>query len=649
MTASALVLVASASAALAAPPTVWDFNPASPLAASAGPGVLTYRGNTGSVVQTRSASQFGIPLPPGGDTGVMLVPTLSAAQGLALDHASPPNGVHLGDGWVSNYTIAFDLLIPSSSFAAARSLFNTNPNNANDGDAFITNGRVGLNGFFNGQLAANTWHRVVIVVGAADGEGMSQTYIDGVFVGGQGGTGSGISGGRWGLFAQAGVDLVLFGDDNGQTAPVYVSSMMFVDERLSQSEAAAFGGPTASGLRFAGAPGPLPARSIPCGGITAHRGNSGDAPENTLAAIDQAIALGSNAIEMDVHLSAGGTVVLMHDSTVDRTTNLSGSVGSFTPAQLGLADAGSWFDDRYAAERVPTLAQALLRMKGTGVIPYLDVKQSGMAPGIKAALQQAGMTEQDIWLWAYNRTNVAEFNAVFTLPKIVVGEIPRTPAQFAELRALNVVGLDLGYTSYTGGSVDAAWNAQANAEGFFTSGYTVVTPDVARTLILMGVDYVETDFPGMVAGLGVGPAITQQPADARACAGGQAGFVVSSPDAESFRWRRDGVVLTDGVQPSGSTIAGSATRTLLVLNATAADQGLYDCVAGNACTTTLSASRSLTICLADLDCSGDVDLADFFTFFGCYDAGGACADIDGVPGVDLADFFTFFAGFDAGC
>jgi glycerophosphoryl diester phosphodiesterase len=87
-------------------------------------------------------------------------------------------------------------------------------------------------------------------------------------------------------------------------------------------------------------------------------------PENTLAAFKGAIDAGAQMIELDVCLSKDRHLVVIHDETVDRTTNGSGAVKMLTLAQLRQLDAGSWFDPRFNAERLPTLAEVLDAVKG---------------------------------------------------------------------------------------------------------------------------------------------------------------------------------------------------------------------------------------------------------------------------------------------
>jgi glycerophosphoryl diester phosphodiesterase len=96
----------------------------------------------------------------------------------------------------------------------------------------------------------------------------------------------------------------------------------------------------------------------------AHRGASARAPENTLAAFREAIRLGADAIELDVQLSADGVPMVIHDETVDRTTNGHGRVASFASRDLRRLDAGAWFSSRFKGERIPTLEEALECARG---------------------------------------------------------------------------------------------------------------------------------------------------------------------------------------------------------------------------------------------------------------------------------------------
>lgn len=109
---------------------------------------------------------------------------------------------------------------------------------------------------------------------------------------------------------------------------------------------------------------PAPARPH----IIAHRGASAAAPENTLAAFRRALAISVDAVELDVHLSSDGEPVVIHDPSLGRTTEGSGLVKDLTVAALRRLDAGRWFGEQFAGERIPTLAEALEILRTMRVI-----------------------------------------------------------------------------------------------------------------------------------------------------------------------------------------------------------------------------------------------------------------------------------------
>ena len=97
--------------------------------------------------------------------------------------------------------------------------------------------------------------------------------------------------------------------------------------------------------------------SLPQPVIFAHRGASAHAPENTLSAFELALIQGADAIELDVKLSSDGHVVVIHDSTVDRTTGVHGRVKDLSVAELRALDAGSFFSNKFGAEKIPMLEE----------------------------------------------------------------------------------------------------------------------------------------------------------------------------------------------------------------------------------------------------------------------------------------------------
>ena len=113
--------------------------------------------------------------------------------------------------------------------------------------------------------------------------------------------------------------------------------------------------------------------------VIAHRGLSGLAPENTVVAFRKAIEAGADMIELDVHLSRDGQVVVIHDDTLDRTTGVRGKVAAYSLDQLKQYDAGSWFNPQFAGERIPTLKEVLDLARGR--IPvHIELKKGDTGP-----------------------------------------------------------------------------------------------------------------------------------------------------------------------------------------------------------------------------------------------------------------------------
>jgi len=130
-------------------------------------------------------------------------------------------------------------------------------------------------------------------------------------------------------------------------------------------------------------PAPIPLQTP---SLVAHRGAMSECPENTLAAIERAIELGAYAVELDVRRTRDGQLVLMHDPTVDRTTDGTGLVSEKSLAEIKQLDAGTKFSPKYRGERVPTLSEALRTCHGR-ICVLLDLKEQGA--GYETAVAQA--------------------------------------------------------------------------------------------------------------------------------------------------------------------------------------------------------------------------------------------------------------------
>ncbi len=129
--------------------------------------------------------------------------------------------------------------------------------------------------------------------------------------------------------------------------------------------------------------------------VVAHRGSSGAAPENTLAAVRLAIAQKSDVVENDIQRTLDGELVIMHDLTLARTTDVEQvfpnrapwNVRDFTLAEIEQLDAGSWFAPEFAGERVPTLAE-WFRAVGQQAGMLLEPKSPELYPGIETDLDK---------------------------------------------------------------------------------------------------------------------------------------------------------------------------------------------------------------------------------------------------------------------
>lgn len=138
--------------------------------------------------------------------------------------------------------------------------------------------------------------------------------------------------------------------------------------------------------------------------VYAHRAGAAYAPENTLAAIRNSHRLGVEWVENDVQRTRDGQLVVIHDTTLSRTTNVEKlyprrspwRVADFTLKEIKRLDAGGWFGRKYAGERVPTLKQYLGQLDRTGQGVLLELKQPQLYPGIES--QTLAVLRDDGWL-----------------------------------------------------------------------------------------------------------------------------------------------------------------------------------------------------------------------------------------------------------
>ena len=226
--------------------------------------------------------------------------------------------------------------------------------------------------------------------------------------------------------------------------------------------------------------------------VIAHRGASGNAPENTLAAFRKAVALGATFIETDLQLSRDARFLAIHDATVNRTTNGQGAVHEMTLADLRRLDAGSWFGSEFAGERIPTLEEILEFSKKNDVVFYLEIKPGGSWGGEHAlvgALRESGEIP---------RVVVISFDPAIVLnlrniePTLMTGLLYDGQIENPLDRAVAIGARQL---AVRGDLVTPALIAEAHKKDLQVVCWTVNHPAHMRMLIAAGVDGIMSDYP----------------------------------------------------------------------------------------------------------------------------------------------------------
>lgn len=149
------------------------------------------------------------------------------------------------------------------------------------------------------------------------------------------------------------------------------------------------------------------------GVVIAHRGDSLAAPENTMPAFISSIARGADYLELDIRLSEDGVPVVIHDSTVDRTTDGSGVVAEMTLQELRALDAGSWLSDGFAKTRIPTLDEVLSIVRGKDVRVVIEYKGTWEKSAVRATVDMiaaAGLADTTL-VQSFSETTVARIAA----------------------------------------------------------------------------------------------------------------------------------------------------------------------------------------------------------------------------------------------
>jgi glycerophosphoryl diester phosphodiesterase len=228
----------------------------------------------------------------------------------------------------------------------------------------------------------------------------------------------------------------------------------------------------------------------------AHRGASGHAPENTLAAFRRAVSMGATFIETDLQLSRDARFVAIHDDTVNRTTNGQGKVHDLTLADLRKLDAGSWFGSEYAGERIPTLEELLDFSKKHDVVFYLELKPSGSWGGEHAligALRESGEIPRTVVISfdANIVQRLREIEPTLMTGLLYDGQVPNPVEKAVEIGARQV--------AVRGDLVTPALLVEARRKDLQVVCWTVNHPAHMRMLIEAGVDGIMSDYPDRLA------------------------------------------------------------------------------------------------------------------------------------------------------
>jgi glycerophosphoryl diester phosphodiesterase len=140
--------------------------------------------------------------------------------------------------------------------------------------------------------------------------------------------------------------------------------------------------------------------------LVVHRGANKLAPENTMAAAQKCIELGADYVEIDVRTSKDGVLYILHDFSLDRTTNGTGPIQEMHSDEIDKLDVGSWYSEEFAGERVPRLETYLNAVKGKVKI-YFDVKKADLNQLIEMVYKTG--FQDDCFFWFSNNRRAAEF------------------------------------------------------------------------------------------------------------------------------------------------------------------------------------------------------------------------------------------------
>lgn len=226
----------------------------------------------------------------------------------------------------------------------------------------------------------------------------------------------------------------------------------------------------------------------------AHRGGADLAPENTLAAIQRAIELNAPYAEIDIRRTSDDVLVLMHNPTVDATTNGTGLVSDFTWDELRQLDAGSSFSADFAGEPIPRLDTVIEHIMTSNTQLVIEVKDPTLYPGLAeqllAVIDQFQIADS-VYVISFDHTWLSEFQAV--APEIRTGMLWIVPAPWSQFPAETEV-VNVHWASIL---LDPTLVSRLHANGHEVWTWTVNSPLLMNLLNWKGVDGITTDDPEM--------------------------------------------------------------------------------------------------------------------------------------------------------
>jgi glycerophosphoryl diester phosphodiesterase len=227
--------------------------------------------------------------------------------------------------------------------------------------------------------------------------------------------------------------------------------------------------------------------------IIAHRGARGNAPENTLAAFKLGLEHGCEGIELDVHLSADGEILVCHDATLDRTSNGTGRICEHTLAEIQSYDAGLWYGEAYKSERIPTLEE-VFDLVPASIMINIEVKdpyEGRMESKLIEFLRERDRLDNVI-ISSFDHKCVRRIK--LTESKAKIGLLYQTklldPLAYSRSFDVDVYSLHPYYQL-----IDAEDVQAAVAEGLRVYPYTANAEQDLLQLASFGVSGIITDFP----------------------------------------------------------------------------------------------------------------------------------------------------------